>query len=221
MKNSYCMTHIEDTKPFQVSVPIKEIPFPLYQETKEELTWVCERRTRGVHRGKIFVKTDHKTTLPECSYTEARSADMQRFRMRLMRFHSKEIKYVSQGKKEYMAGAPSSEVNKWQWQNACTHWKRDLITVPASEADHRSTGGCSYLQTDQSVVLWEMGWELFFKKCYKTLLTVCVQRGMNCQCSRTFCSKHPGREIRDLVQQCGVSALVQRDDKLKQLITTP
>ena len=112
MKNSYCMTHIEDTKPFQVSVPIKEIPFPLYQETKEELTWVCERRTRGVHRGKIFVKTDHKTTLPECSYTEARSADMQRFRMRLMRFHSKEIKYVSQGKKEYMAGAPSSEVNK-------------------------------------------------------------------------------------------------------------
>ena len=41
------------------------------------------------------MKTDHKTTLPECSYTEARSADMQRFRMRLMRFHSKEIKYMS------------------------------------------------------------------------------------------------------------------------------
>lgn len=36
MKDSYCITLKKDARPFQVSVP-RKVPFPLYQETKEEL----------------------------------------------------------------------------------------------------------------------------------------------------------------------------------------
>ena len=41
MKGSYSVTLKEDAKPFQVSVP-RKVPFPLYQETKEELAMILE-----------------------------------------------------------------------------------------------------------------------------------------------------------------------------------
>ena len=43
MKETYTITFKEDAKPFAISFP-REVPFPLYQETKDELYRMLETR---------------------------------------------------------------------------------------------------------------------------------------------------------------------------------
>ena len=80
------------------------------QKEKEALalTWACERSWEYITGKSIYVETDHKPLLPLLS---THSLDqlpprIQRFRMRLMRFHFKEISHVP-GKKMYIADALS------------------------------------------------------------------------------------------------------------------
>ena len=72
------------------------------------LTWACERSREYITGKSIYVETDHKPLVPLLS---THSLDqlpprIQRFRMRLMRFHFKEISHVP-GKKMYIADALS------------------------------------------------------------------------------------------------------------------
>ena len=72
------------------------------------LTWACERSWEYLVGKSIYIETDHKPLVPLLS---TRTLDqlpprIQRFRMRLMRFHLKEIKHVP-GKQMYIADALS------------------------------------------------------------------------------------------------------------------
>ena len=72
------------------------------------LTWACERSWEYITGKSIYVEMDHKPLVPLLS---THSLDqlpprIQRFRMRLMRFHFKEISHVP-GKKMYIADALS------------------------------------------------------------------------------------------------------------------
>ena len=72
------------------------------------LTWACERSWEYIVGKSISVETDHKPLVPLLSThtLDQLPPRIQRFRMRLMRFHFKEIKHVS-GKKMYIADALS------------------------------------------------------------------------------------------------------------------
>nr|XP_058955069.1 uncharacterized protein K02A2.6-like [Pocillopora verrucosa] len=72
------------------------------------LTWACKRSWEYIIGKSIYVETDHKPLVPLLS---THSLDqlpprIQRFRMRLMRFHFQEISHVP-GKKMYIADALS------------------------------------------------------------------------------------------------------------------
>ena len=72
------------------------------------LTWACERAWEYITGKSIYVETDHKPLVPLLS---THSLDqlpprIQRFRMKLMRFHFKEISHVP-GQKMYIAYALS------------------------------------------------------------------------------------------------------------------
>ena len=72
------------------------------------LTWACERSWEYIVGKSISVETDHKPLVPLLSThtLDQLPPRIQRFRMRLMRFHFKEIKHVP-GKKMYIADALS------------------------------------------------------------------------------------------------------------------
>ena len=72
------------------------------------LTWVCERSWEYIVGKSISGETDHKPLVPLLSThtLDQLPPRIQRFRMRLMRFHFKEIKHVP-GKKLYIADALS------------------------------------------------------------------------------------------------------------------
>ena len=60
------------------------------------LTWVCERSWEYIVGKSISVETDHRPLVPHLSThtLDQLPPRIQRFRMRLMRFHFKEIKHV-------------------------------------------------------------------------------------------------------------------------------
>ena len=72
------------------------------------LTWACERSWEYIIGKSIYVETDHKPLVPLLSKhsLDQLPPRIQRFRMRLMRFHFKGISHVS-GKKMYIADALS------------------------------------------------------------------------------------------------------------------
>ena len=71
------------------------------------LTWACERSWEYIMGKSVSVETDHKPLVPLLSThtLDQLPPRIQRFRMRLMRFHFKEIKHVP--RKMYIADALS------------------------------------------------------------------------------------------------------------------
>jgi len=82
-----------------------------YAQTEKEalaLTWVCERSWEYIVGNSIYVETDHQ---PLVSLLTTHTLDqlpplIQRIRMRMMRFHFKQVTHVL-GKKMYIADALS------------------------------------------------------------------------------------------------------------------
>ena len=70
------------------------------------LTWACERSWEYLVGKSICIETDHKPLVPLLSTHTLDQLPPRRFRMRLMRFHLKEIKHVL-GKQMYIANALS------------------------------------------------------------------------------------------------------------------
>ena len=73
------------------------------------LTWACERSWEYITGKSIYVETDHKPLVPllrKHALTRPLPPRIQRFRMRLMRFHFKEISHV-RGKEMYITDALS------------------------------------------------------------------------------------------------------------------
>ena len=120
-------------------------------------------------RKSISLETDYKPLMPfESSHILSQlPLRIKRFRMRLMRFHFKEIKHVP-GKKAHIIDALSRlqarrvhEFSNWR-RKKCIHTSK-AWSLAKTTADYGSAGGGSCLQTDQSVLLLGMAWKVFIK----------------------------------------------------------
>ena len=128
------------------------------------LTWACERSWEYLVGKSICIETDHKPLVPLLSThtLDQLPPRIQRFRMRLMRFHLKEIKHVP-GKQMYIANAlsrlqtQSQETQPTIQDDEMTAHVASVITsLPASHktaTDSGSTRRGPSLQRDQGILL--------------------------------------------------------------------
>ena len=126
-----------------------------YAQTEKEalaLTWACERSWEYIVGNSAYVETEHKALVPLLSTQKLDQLlpRIQRFRMRMMRFHFKEVKHIP-GKKMYIYDALSRLQAHDQVPQPTID--DDEMTVTSSiryntTANHRGTRGGSSLQTD-------------------------------------------------------------------------
>ena len=114
-----------------------------YAQTEKEalaLTWVCERSWEYIVGNSIYVETDHQPLVPLLTThtLDQRPPFIQRIRMRMMRFHFKQVTHVP-GKKMYIADAlsglqtPGQAVTTVDDEEMKAHVASVISSLPASD----------------------------------------------------------------------------------------